>query len=243
MKSEDPTEKRFETKKATEERDMEKEQSEEKASEAHGINSDSEDKQKVKEEQEEYTKQKSDNNNKNEKKENQHHPVSFPSPSLHSLSDSPVSDGHYSAGHGALSLPPQTPTGADSSPVSPISDDHGERFAPVLPPVVTAHRFQVEPKVVVTKVDPGAKEGFVGVKDVEGGANGICDGSGGGNRRLRPDVSSLLRSKKVATLNKLLLGLRITAFVSCLVSFSVLTADKEQGWAQDSFYLYKEFRY
>ncbi|TKY63246.1 CASP protein 4A1 [Spatholobus suberectus] len=153
-----------------------------------------------------------------------------PSPPLHSLSDSPISAGHSSP-------PPQKPP-PDSSPDSSISDGHcsiaDQRLSPVSAPVVTAHRFQVEPNVV-TKVDPGVEEGFV--KDVEQATGGA------GNRRLRPDVSGLLRSKKIATWSKLLFGLRITAFVFCLASFSVLAADKKQGWALDSFYFYKEFRY
>ncbi|KAL5057461.1 hypothetical protein RYX36_029065 [Vicia faba] len=135
-----------------------------------------------------------------------------PSPPLHSLSD------------------------------SPISDDHRSLPLVVQPPVVTAHRFQVEP-AVITKVDPGAEEGFVGVKEVEREHSATGGGDGGGNRRLRPDVSSLLRSEKVVNLNKFLLGLRIAGFVFCLVSFSVLVADRKKGWALDSFYLYKEFRY
>ncbi|XP_050913211.1 CASP-like protein 4A1 isoform X2 [Lathyrus oleraceus] len=134
-----------------------------------------------------------------------------PSPPLHSLSDSPISDDHRS-----LPLVAQ-------------------------PPVVTAHRFQVEP-AVITKVDPGAEEGFVGVKEVEREREQSAT-SDGGNRRLRPDVSSLLRSEKVVNLNKFLLGLRIGGFFFCLVSFSVLVADRKKGWALDSFYLYKEFRY
>lgn len=89
----------------------------------------------------------------------------------------------------------------------------------------------------MTKLDPGAEEGVVGLKDVE-----QATGSAG-NRRLRPDVSGLLRSKKLASWSKLLLGLRISAFVFCMASFSVLAADKKRGWALDSFYLYKEFRY
>lgn len=152
-----------------------------------------------------------------------------PSPPLHSLSDSPISDDHRS-------LP----------------------LVLVQPPLVTAHRFQVEP-AVVTRVDPGAEEGFVGVKDVEGererdtGGGGVegereqdaAGGGGGGGvkRGLRPDVKSLLRSEKVVSLNKVLLGLRIAGFVFCLVSWSVLAADRKKGWAIDSFYLYKEFRY
>jgi len=152
-----------------------------------------------------------------------------PSPPLHSLSDSPISDDHRS-------LP----------------------LVLVQPPLVTAHRFQVEP-AVITRVDPGAEEGFVGVKDVEGEGEGERDAGGGGGvegereqdaggggggvkRGLRPDVKSLLRSEKVVSLNKVLLGFRIAGFVFCLVSWSVLAADRKKGWAIDSFYLYMEFR-
>ncbi|KAK7395682.1 hypothetical protein VNO78_16247 [Psophocarpus tetragonolobus] len=173
------------------------------------------------------------NSDQNKTEENEHelHTVSEPSPSFslrsrkspsppHSLTDSPISDGHSSP------RPRHAPPESDSS----ISDGHGA--SP--PPVVTAHRFQVEP-AVVTRVDPGAEEGFV--KDVE-----QATGSAG-KRRLRPDVTGLVRSKKIATWSKVLLGLRVTAFVFCLASFSVLAADKKQGWALDSFYFYKEFRY
>jgi hypothetical protein len=141
------------------------------------------------------------------------------------------------------SNPPSPPLHSLSD--SSISDDHRSLPLVVQPPLVTAHRFQVEP-AVITKVDPGAEEGFVGVKDVEreregeGVATGGVDG--GGKRRVRPDVSSLLRSEEVANLNKVLLGLRIGGFVFCLVSFAVLAADRKKGWAIDSFYLYKEFR-
>ncbi|RHN45219.1 hypothetical protein MtrunA17_Chr7g0228001 [Medicago truncatula] len=174
----------------------------------------------------------------NEEDEEEHNNIEqssskSPSPPLHSLSDSPISDDHRS-------LP----------------------LVLVQPPLVTAHRFQVEP-AVVTRVDPGAEEGFVGFKDVEGeqerdaggGGGGGGDGggvegereqdatSGGGVKRgLRPDVKSLLRSEKVVSLNKVLLGLRVAGFVFCLVSWSVLAADRKKGWAIDSFYLYKEFR-
>lgn len=40
-----------------------------------------------------------------------------------------------------------------------------------------------------------------------------------------------------------LLVLRVCGLVLCLVSFSVMVADKNQGWALDSFYRYREFRY
>lgn len=178
-----------------------------------------------------------------------------PSPPLHSSEQFPISDDHSSAPHSPspahdkrFSPPPQH-SPLDSSSDSSISSDLCS-VTDGAPPaedvkaassVVVTNRFQVEPKVV-TKIDPGAQEGVVGVKDVEEGTGGGA-GCGGDNRRLRPDVHNLLRSKKEAKLNKALLGLRIVDFVLCLISFSVLAADREQGWALDSFYVYKEFRY
>ncbi|MED6188009.1 hypothetical protein PIB30_081867 [Stylosanthes scabra] len=181
-----------------------------------------------------------------------------PSPPLHSISDSSISSGHSSTGHVSSSPSPLRKSPAVSSPESSISDGHfsvpdeatpigDQRFppvpAPVPAPVVVAHRFQVEPNVV-TRVDPGAEEGFIGVNDAKQAASGDSGGNGGGgNRRLRPDVMSLLRSKKIAMWSKVLLSLRIATFAFCLMSLSVLAADKKKGWAQDSFYRYKEFRY
>lgn len=183
-----------------------------------------------------------------------------PSPPVHSSSESLISEGHCSPTPtlDKRFSPPQQNSPPHSSPDSSISSDlcsvadgappvEDHRFPPKPPekpasPVVVTNRFQVEPKVV-TKVDPGAQEGVVGVNDVEEVTGAAATASGNDNRRLRPDVYGLLRSKKESKLNKALLGLRIAASVLCLASFSVLTADREKGWALDSFYLYKEFRF
>ncbi|KAI9078028.1 hypothetical protein K1719_039953 [Acacia pycnantha] len=181
-----------------------------------------------------------------------------PSPPVHSSSESLISEGHCSPTptlDKRFSPPPQN-SPPYSSPDSSISSDlcsvadgappvEDHRFPPKPPenpasPVVVTNRFQVEPKVV-TKVDPGAQEGVVGVNDVEEGTAAATAKSD--NRRLRPDVSGFLLSKKESKLNKALLGLRIAASVLCLASFSVLAADREKGWALDSYYVYKEFRY
>ncbi|KAM7267981.1 hypothetical protein ACFE04_010147 [Oxalis oulophora] len=72
----------------------------------------------------------------------------------------------------------------------------------------------------------------------------IEDGSaGGGKRKLRPEFSMLKRVKSENVMKKGLLGFRVFGFLFCLVSFSVMAADRDQGWALDSFYRYKEFRY
>lgn len=86
--------------------------------------------------------------------------------------------------------------------------------------------------------NPVAQEGFISVGDVEAGANN----RGGVDQRKRPN-SSISRWKMTESmLEKALMGLRISGFVFCLISFSVMAADKAQGWALDSFYQYKEFR-
>lgn len=74
-----------------------------------------------------------------------------------------------------------------------------------------------------------------------GGGGGGGDGHGfardrlGGRRRRLWRLPSSLLGR--------LLVLRVCGLVLCLVSFSVMVADKNQGWALDSFYRYREFRY
>ncbi|KAJ7970859.1 CASP-like protein [Quillaja saponaria] len=155
-----------------------------------------------------------------------------------SLPDSPFSDNHCSptSSHGLspiqdklYSPPPQ------NLPENPLPENH-------LPPHVVANRsVQMEPKVV-TKIKPSAQDGFIGVADVE--ELRTRTGTGGSfNRQLRPNISSLLKSRRENKLNRALLGFRISAFVFCLMSFSVMAANKKKGWALDSFDSYTEFRY
>ncbi|KAJ4829079.1 hypothetical protein Tsubulata_030978, partial [Turnera subulata] len=49
------------------------------------------------------------------------------------------------------------------------------------------------------------------------------------------------RNEDVTTISEL--GFRISGVVLCLISFSVMAADKTQGWSGDSFDRYKEYRY
>ena len=50
-------------------------------------------------------------------------------------------------------------------------------------------------------------------------------------------------TKRESMVRRVLFGLRISGFTLCLISFSVMAADKNQGWALDSFDRYKEFRF
>ncbi|CAL1358024.1 unnamed protein product [Linum trigynum] len=62
-------------------------------------------------------------------------------------------------------------------------------------------------------------------------------------RRLRPNLSIMRKAKFENVRRGALLGSRISGFIFCLISLAVLAADKDQGWALESFYRYKEFRY
>lgn len=78
------------------------------------------------------------------------------------------------------------------------------------------------------------------------GASHVEEGDGvgaGTGRRLRPNSVSSRKPDRETIKRKVLLGSRIFAFLFCLISFSIMAADKNQGWALDSFHHYKEFRY
>lgn len=72
------------------------------------------------------------------------------------------------------------------------------------------------------------------------GGGGARGGSAG--RRLRPDLSILRRARRESMMRRVQLVSRVFGCVFCLVALSVMAADKDQGWALDSFYRYKEFR-
>ncbi|XP_022737609.1 CASP-like protein 4A2 [Durio zibethinus] len=51
------------------------------------------------------------------------------------------------------------------------------------------------------------------------------------------------RSKVQEKVKMAALGFRLSEIVLCLISFSVMAADKTQGWSGDSYNRYKEYRY
>lgn len=66
----------------------------------------------------------------------------------------------------------------------------------------------------------------------------------GGERRSRAAVASILRRpRREVALERAALGFRVCEMILCLISFSVMAADKTQGWSGDSFDRYKEYRY
>ncbi|CAH2080020.1 unnamed protein product [Thlaspi arvense] len=125
------------------------------------------------------------------------------------------------------SLPPTTVDSPPDSPtVSSIPDSHGSSPHTIVPtPSVASVAAKNETPFRITNED------FTEQK------------LGESRRQLRPSFSTPRESKWASFVRKALLGFRVSAFVSCLVSFSVMVADRDKGWARDSFYKYKEFRF
>ncbi|KAE8662228.1 CASP-like protein 4A3 [Hibiscus syriacus] len=69
----------------------------------------------------------------------------------------------------------------------------------------------------------------------------VSGGAGGGGAGA---VAAVLRRSKVHhRVIMAALGFRLSEIVLCLISFSVMAADKTQGWSGDSYDRYKEYRY
>lgn len=113
---------------------------------------------------------------------------------------------------------------------SPPEDSPGRFIDKETPPVAVVNRsVQNEPPAGSKKMDPGR-----GGEKEAGGRN---------RRRSRQSLSILRKTEREQMVKKAALGFRIFGFMFCLVSFSVMAADKNQGWSLDSFQRYKEFRY
>ncbi|CAA2987671.1 CASP 4A3 [Olea europaea subsp. europaea] len=116
----------------------------------------------------------------------------------------------------------------------------GARNPPV--PVINLN-VRDEPKPGVMKVEK-VRVDIGGVEEGYGGGGG---GGGGGEDEVggeREAVEAILkRSKAELKVRKVALFFRVFEVIACLISFTVMAADKTQGWSGDSFDRYKEYRY
>ncbi|XP_019456912.1 PREDICTED: CASP-like protein 4A3 isoform X1 [Lupinus angustifolius] len=155
---------------------------------------------------------------------------------FHSPENSPVN--HHTDNSRAITIlgnspqrfPPQSPS---PSPL-PVSNHHTEPENALPPEFVVNRAMRQEPQPNATNFDRPAGRGRQGGED-----------GGGGRGRGRATVVSPVRTKSVGTgiTSKAALGFRLSEVVLCLISFSVMAADKTQGWSGDSFDRYKEYRY
>ncbi|XP_004241528.1 CASP-like protein 4A3 [Solanum lycopersicum] len=129
---------------------------------------------------------------------------------------------------------------------SPIRSSHklsSENLSsPATPPPAVERR---SPLVYVSRaVREDMAPGVTKVGPVRGGGADVEGGEVGGEKRSRAAVESILeRSQRDVMMNRVALGFRVCEVIFCLISFSVMAADKTQGWTGDSFDRYKEYRY
>lgn len=144
--------------------------------------------------------------------------------------------------------PPRLPYHNSTPKSPPLGKDDDEEEEDRKPPSILPLPPAVATAAVETRVEPTPQE----VRDEESGLGGGVDGRGRddgfvntGSRRkfLKNKMSILKKAKRDNMMNRALIVSRISGFVFSLVSFSVLAADKDRGWAIDSFYRYKEFRF
>ncbi|XP_004232293.1 CASP-like protein 4A3 [Solanum lycopersicum] len=131
-----------------------------------------------------------------------------------------------------ISLPHESLNMEDTKPSAAPTGSPPEK--PPIPEAVVKKFIKEEPLALV-KADLFVGDGTASIKE----------GEDSGNRRQRgkPQLSILRKVRRDAMVKKAGLGFRIFGFLSCLVSFSVMAADRNKGWALDSFERYKEFRY
>ncbi|KAL6135764.1 hypothetical protein ACLB2K_067990 [Fragaria x ananassa] len=137
--------------------------------------------------------------------------------------------------HNKHSPSPSPSPSPSSSPLHDSSPTHEEiyhtnEFRLTPPEEQTHHHSKFEPPAAVVAQ----------TKDQEGGE---AQEEGVDRKTLRSSLSILKRARRQSLVRRAMLGLRISGILFCMISFSVMAADKKQGWASDSFSNYKEFRY
>lgn len=117
--------------------------------------------------------------------------------------------------------PLPSPWGPHKPPENANKNSNAQAANSPSPVLVFSRAMREEPPPSVTKVGP----------------------SGGEDGRRSGTVASILRrTKREEIVKRAALGFRVSEFVFCLISFSVMAADKTQGWSGDSFDRYKEYR-
>ncbi|XP_061354110.1 CASP-like protein 4A3 [Gastrolobium bilobum] len=147
-------------------------------------------------------------------------PLSDSGDPFHSTQNSP--DIHSRDNSRAIVVVEASSTQYSHAPPSIPDSEHWNPPANDPPVVLINHAMRGEPPPPATNMSPPIGGG---VRRVDGGGRGRI-------------VSS---SKEMA--RKAALGFRLSEVVLCLISFSVMAADKTQGWSGDSFDRYKEYRY
>lgn len=190
--------------------------------------------------------------------------ISLSSPVGNSPARSSAASEHITINHSCGSspeleknrLPEKKLQGRSSIDSEYITFDHRrgsspEKEEPHSPPPAVVVRKDVykgpaEDRIVVEPMAMVNRAVMEEPKPVAPKTDSAPEAAGGGvskRRRTSPSLSILKRSEREKMVRKAALGFRVFGFLFCLVSFAVMAADRNQGWALDSFDRYKEFRY
>ncbi|EXB87878.1 hypothetical protein L484_015008 [Morus notabilis] len=169
--------------------------------------------------------------------ESPHSPLRFHSPLRSEAGDPPDTPPYESPVNSPEKQPDNSRAivAVEKANLNHYSSDHHKKphqnaTAPAKPPlpmyINRATKEEAPPSV--TKVGPVA------------GGSGGDDGGVGRRSNFAPSPG---RRPRKELLKSAALGFRVSEFVLCLISFSVMAADKTQGWSGDSFDRYKEYRF
>lgn len=67
-------------------------------------------------------------------------------------------------------------------------------------------------------------------------------GGGGGGESGTTMATAVNRARRDELVSMTALGFRVSEVILCVISFSIMAADKTQGWSGDSYDRYKEYR-
>ncbi|GAU19643.1 hypothetical protein TSUD_185600 [Trifolium subterraneum] len=154
-------------------------------------------------------------------------PLSDGGDPFHSTENSPEND-HRDNSRAIIIIEPSIQHSQVSAPVP--DSEHRNPPANEQPAVVVNRTVRNDPPLTATNTRPSVT------------GEGREDG-GRGRGRPRTTAATPAWSKSDVMTGKVALGFRLSEVVLCLISFSVMAADKTQGWSGDSFDRYKEYRY
>ncbi|KAJ4712321.1 CASP-like protein [Melia azedarach] len=160
--------------------------------------------------------------------ESPHSPLRFHSPLPSDQGDLEPPDSPFYASPDAS--PQKSPKNGDEKPNPKAIVAVRDKFTQCSP--VPEKKPEPTPAVLMNKAV--REEGAPSVTKMGPGEGGERSGA----------VASILKRSRTGEMMKLAnLGFRLSEVVLCLISFSVMAADKTQGWSGDSFDRYREYRY
>lgn len=159
--------------------------------------------------------------------ESPHSPLRFHSPLPSDQGDLEPPDSPFYASPDAS--PQKSPKNGDEKPNPKAIVAVRDKFTQCSP--VPEKKPEPTPAVLMNKAV--REEGAPSVTKMGPGEGGERSGA----------VASILKRSRTGEMMKLAnLGFRLSEVVLCLISFSVMAADKTQGWSGDSFDRYREYR-